>query len=158
MATDIWQPEIPEPQRWAEGIGALGYVDGDGEYGCGICRRGPAQHFRFLTVGDHLWYATGGYTGILCRPCALGMGRVHQVKTLFGAMRFPLALPMAVLMLIHNAIVLRAGRSTLPAPEPVHEVADRIFEGERIWRRPAFLGGVAALTGLLLALAPSVIF
>ena len=153
---DAWQTDLPETGRWTDGISTLGYVE-PAEYGCSICRRGPTRYFRFLTVDERVWYAGSGFAGHLCFHCSLGMGRAYQVQTLVRPWRSLLALPIAAMMMISNAITLRAGRAPLRPPEPSHPDADSILAGVPVWRRPAFLGTTALAAGVIVALAPSLV-
>ena len=110
---------LAEAGRWSAGVAALGYVE-PAEYGCAICRRGPTRYFRFLTVDERVWYVGSGFAGHLCWHCSIGMGRAYQVQTVARPWRSLLALPIAALMMISNAITLRAGRAPLRPPEPNH--------------------------------------
>jgi hypothetical protein len=153
---DAWRTDLPEAGRWTDGISALGYVE-PAEYGCDICRRGPTRYFRFLTVDERVWYVGGGFAGHLCRHCSLGMGRAYQVQTLVRPWRTILALPIAALMMVSNAITLRAGRAPLRPPEPNNPAADRILAGVPVWQRPVFLGAGALALAVIATLAPRLV-
>ena len=156
-SSETWTIEVPETGRWAEGVTLLGAIDGDDEYGCDICKRGPTGYFKYLTVHRSIWYASSGFVGYLCRHCSLGMARAFQVQTLMRGWRSVLALPLAALMMIANAITLRAGRAQLPHPEPAHEAADEVLEGAPLVHRPVFLGMVMITAAAALTVAPSLV-
>jgi hypothetical protein len=85
------------------------------------------------------------------------MGRAFQVQTMVRPWRSILALPMAALMMISNAITLRAGRAPLAHPEPGNPAADRILAGVPVWQRPAFLGAAVLSAGVIVAIAPGLV-
>lgn len=153
---DAWTTDLLEAGRWSAGVAQLGYVE-PVEYGCAICRRGPTRYFRFLTVHEHVWHARSGFAGHLCFHCSLGMGRAYQVQTVIRPWRSLLALPLAALMVISNAITLRAGRAPLPPPQPSHATADQILAGVPVWRRPVFLGSAALGVAVALTVAPGIV-
>jgi hypothetical protein len=153
---DARKTDLLEAGRWSAGVAALGYVE-PAEYGCTMCRRGPTRYFRFLTVDEHVWYAGSGFAGHLCLHCSIGMGRAYQVQTVARPWRSLLALPIAALMMISNAITLRAGRAPLLPPQPGHPTADRILAGVPVWRRPVFLGATALAVGVMVAVAPGIV-